>query len=124
MPLPLEEPGQARDRVIRQLVAALLFEGLLEARTSISNGEMQFDWSLGGKRFRCRGEIGASAPRFRFACERASRDTGDRRCLRPRPRRPAGGGGGAGHAPRITRCAIAARAGSRGVPTLMRPASR
>ncbi|TDX82114.1 siderophore synthetase component [Neorhizobium sp. R1-B] len=59
MPLPLEEPGQARDRVIRQLVAALLFEGLLEARTSISNGEMQFDWSLGGKRFRCRGEIGA-----------------------------------------------------------------
>jgi siderophore synthetase component len=58
MPLPLEEPGKARDRVVRQLVSALLFEGIVETHTTIGKDDTQFDWSLGGKQFRCRGGIG------------------------------------------------------------------
>jgi siderophore synthetase component len=58
MPLPLEATGYPRDRVIRQLIAALLFEGVIEARQSACDGATQFDWSLGGREFRCRGTIG------------------------------------------------------------------
>ncbi len=54
MPLPLETPGNARDRVLRQLVAALLFEGVVEAREDTGH----FLWSLDGREFRCKGEIG------------------------------------------------------------------
>lgn len=53
MPLPLETPGNARDRVLRQLVAALLFEGVIEATANAGD----FRWSLDGREFRCRGEI-------------------------------------------------------------------
>ncbi|MFB9949079.1 IucA/IucC family protein [Rhizobium puerariae] len=58
MPLPLEKPDRSRDRVIRQLVAALLFEGIVEARESAYDGGTRFQWSLGGREFRCRGMAG------------------------------------------------------------------
>lgn len=58
MPLPLEAAGEPRDRVIRQLVAALLFEGIIEARESACDGATQFQWMLGGREFRCHGTIG------------------------------------------------------------------
>lgn len=55
MPLPLELPGRPDERVLRQLVAALLFEGTLEHRLSPS-GEM--NWALGDTAFRCRATRG------------------------------------------------------------------
>ncbi|MGK9052809.1 IucA/IucC family protein [Neorhizobium petrolearium] len=58
MPLPLEIPGRPHDRVLRQLVAALLFEGIADARESAGEGPRQFHWSLGGRQFRCRGTVG------------------------------------------------------------------
>lgn len=58
MPLPLEVTGEPRDRVIRQLVAALLFEGVIEARESACGEAMQFAFMLGGREFRCRATIG------------------------------------------------------------------
>lgn len=58
MPLPLEEPDCPRDRVVRQLVAALLFEGIVPVRQSITEDTTYFHWSLGGSRFRCRGKVG------------------------------------------------------------------
>jgi len=54
MPLPLETPGNARDRVLRQLVAALLFEGVIEARETAG----YFQWSLDGRAFRCKADVG------------------------------------------------------------------
>ena len=55
MPLPLELPGRPDERVLRQLVAALLFEGTVEHRLSPS-GEM--NWALGDVAFRCRATRG------------------------------------------------------------------
>jgi len=54
MPLPLEIPGSPRDRVLRQLVAALLFEGVIEARENVGH----LYWSLDGREFRCKGDTG------------------------------------------------------------------
>ncbi|AWI57064.1 IucA/IucC family protein [Sinorhizobium fredii] len=58
MPLPLDLKGRADERVLRQLVAALLFEGIVDARESVDDGLVTFLWSLGGRDFRCRGAIG------------------------------------------------------------------
>ncbi|MEI2301736.1 IucA/IucC family protein [Ensifer sp. MJa1] len=57
MPLPLDLKGRPDERVLRQLVAALLFEGIVKARTQPDIGETAFLWSLGGRQFRCRGAI-------------------------------------------------------------------
>ncbi|WP_117190189.1 IucA/IucC family protein [Rhizobium terrae] len=66
MPLPLEAVGKPRDRVIRQLVAALLFEGIIKAHESIDEGTTRWTWSLGGSDFRCHGTTGAFG-RFHIA---------------------------------------------------------
>ncbi|OOG71245.1 rhizobactin siderophore biosynthesis protein RhsF [Sinorhizobium sp. A49] len=59
MPLPLEIKGRPDDRVLRQLVAALLFEGIIEARRSGGDGSTHFRWTLGGRDFRCDALLGA-----------------------------------------------------------------
>ncbi|UEM18548.1 rhizobactin siderophore biosynthesis protein RhsF [Skermanella mucosa] len=58
MPLPRDLPGQADERVLRQLVAALLFERVLEARSAEVDGGPGFEWVSGGVRFRCEGTAG------------------------------------------------------------------
>ncbi|OBZ95054.1 rhizobactin siderophore biosynthesis protein RhsF [Pararhizobium polonicum] len=58
MPLPLELKGQPGERVLRQLVATLLFEGVIDARQSLEHGLTHFHWSLGGLSYRCNGTIG------------------------------------------------------------------
>ena len=54
MPLPLENSANPRDRVLRQLVAALIFEQLVtvEAEADL------LTWQLGGRTYRCRGHLG------------------------------------------------------------------
>lgn len=59
MPLPLDIAGRHDDRVLRQLVGALLFEGVVEARRSASEGVTQFCWTLGSHDFQCDALIGA-----------------------------------------------------------------
>ncbi|MGH6805461.1 MAG: IucA/IucC family protein [Ensifer adhaerens] len=59
MPLPLDLQGRPDDRVLRQLVAALLFEGVIEARQSDGDGATRFRWTLGGRDFRCDALVGA-----------------------------------------------------------------
>ena len=58
MPLPLDLKGRPEDRVLRQLVGALLFEGVVDAREHIQGDAVEFQWSLGGRDYRCRGTIG------------------------------------------------------------------
>ncbi|HEV7308071.1 IucA/IucC family protein [Ensifer sp.] len=58
MPLPLDLKGRPDERVLRQLVAALLYEGIVPALQRSVDGETVFSWSLGGRQFRCRGAIG------------------------------------------------------------------
>ncbi|WP_428423445.1 IucA/IucC family protein [Pararhizobium sp.] len=58
MPLPLDLKGQPGERVMRQLVGALLYEGVIDARQSNEDGLMHFHWSLGGRNYRCSGSIG------------------------------------------------------------------
>ncbi|MCV9962028.1 rhizobactin siderophore biosynthesis protein RhsF [Pararhizobium sp. BT-229] len=58
MPLPLDLRGRPDERVLRQLVAALLFEGIIDARQSGGDGLASFSWSLGGREYRCSGSIG------------------------------------------------------------------
>ncbi|WP_077963418.1 IucA/IucC family protein [Ensifer adhaerens] len=58
MPLPLDLKGRPDERVLRQLVAALLFEGIVEASEQTDGDVTNFQWSLGGRQFRCRGAIG------------------------------------------------------------------
>lgn len=57
MPLPLDLKGRPDERVLRQLVAALLFEGIVDASEGCDDGETTFLWTLGGRQFRCRGVI-------------------------------------------------------------------
>lgn len=59
MPLPLDIKGRHDDRVLRQLVAALLFEGIIEAHRSDVGGTALFRWSLGDRDFRCDAVPGA-----------------------------------------------------------------
>ncbi|WP_439617844.1 IucA/IucC family protein [Shinella sp.] len=54
MPLPLENPAAPRDRVLRQLVAALIFERLV----TIEDAGGRLTWQLVGRDYRCRGHIG------------------------------------------------------------------
>ncbi|MBD9487150.1 IucA/IucC family siderophore biosynthesis protein [Ensifer sp. ENS11] len=61
MPLPLDLRGRPDDRVLRQLAAALLFEGVIQARQSEGGGDgaTHFRWTLGGRDFRCDAILGA-----------------------------------------------------------------
>lgn len=61
MPLPLDLKGRPDERVLRQLVAALLFEGIVEASEHTGGDVTSFHWSLGGRQFRCHGAIGPLA---------------------------------------------------------------
>ncbi|MGI2033400.1 IucA/IucC family protein [Rhizobium panacihumi] len=56
MPLPLEIQAEPQDRVIRQLVAAILFEGLVPFR---AESQTSLAWTLDGKDYRCRASFGA-----------------------------------------------------------------
>lgn len=58
MPLPLDLKGRPDERVLRQLVAALLYEGIIEARQSLDDRSIRFHWSLGDQPYRCNGSIG------------------------------------------------------------------
>lgn len=58
MPLPLDLKGRPDERVLRQLVASLLFEGIVEARETVQGDAVDFQWSLGGRDYRCRSAIG------------------------------------------------------------------
>lgn len=59
MPLPLDLTGRPDERVLRQLVAALLYEGVIEAHQHLDGHSTHFHWSLGGRAYRCSGSIGA-----------------------------------------------------------------
>ena len=58
MPLPHELPGRADERVLRQLVGALLFERVLEPRAAELDGTPGLEWESGGVQFRCGGSAG------------------------------------------------------------------
>lgn len=66
MPLPLDLPGRPDERVVRQLVEAVLFEELVAATIAANGDQLAFSWSQGGKRFRCAGIVGAFS-RIRIA---------------------------------------------------------
>jgi siderophore synthetase component len=59
MPLPHDLAGEPGERVLRQLVAALLFEGLLDADIDRSGNVTCFNWTLDGTSYRCRAAVGA-----------------------------------------------------------------
>ena len=59
MPLPLDLPGRPDERVVRQLVEAVLYEGLVVAGVTGDGAQLVFTWSDGAKRFRCSGMAGA-----------------------------------------------------------------
>ncbi|WEZ82405.1 hypothetical protein P6U16_14895 [Rhizobium sp. 32-5/1] len=52
MPLPHELPQRPDERVLRQLVAALIFEGIVPVRQSAGEGDIVFDWPQGQGRCR------------------------------------------------------------------------
>ncbi|MDP9836557.1 siderophore synthetase component [Neorhizobium huautlense] len=56
MPLPLEIPAEPQDRVSRQLVAAILFEGLVSFRREPPD---RLIWTLDGREYRCRAALSA-----------------------------------------------------------------
>lgn len=58
MPLPLDLKRQPGERVLRQLVAALLYEGVIDAHRKDDHGLTHFRWSLGNRAYRCTGTIG------------------------------------------------------------------
>lgn len=58
MPLPFEDPADPHERVARQLAAALIYEGIVEARTSSGPDGTFYVWSAGGWRWRARGAPG------------------------------------------------------------------
>lgn len=66
MPLPLDLPGRPDERVVRQLVEAVLFEELVAATIADDGDQLAFSWSHEGKRFRCAGVEGAFS-RIRIA---------------------------------------------------------
>lgn len=59
MPLPLDMPGRPDERVLRQLVAALLYEGVLQPTIGGEGADRTFAWTSAGTDCRCRGSIGA-----------------------------------------------------------------
>ncbi|WP_395448522.1 IucA/IucC family protein [Aminobacter sp. UC22_36] len=59
MPLPLDLPGRPDERVVRQLVEAALYEGLVEMTVTGDGAQLTFAWWDGDKRFRCEGVKGA-----------------------------------------------------------------
>ncbi len=56
MPLPLEIAAEPQDRVLRQLVAAVLFEGLALFRTEAPD---ILTWTIDGRDYRCRALLSA-----------------------------------------------------------------
>lgn len=58
MPLPLDLKGQPGERVLRQLVAALVYEGVIDTHRSVRDGRTHFHWTLGGRSYRCTGTVG------------------------------------------------------------------
>ena len=58
MPLPLDLKGRPDERVLRQLVASLLYEGVIDACQSFDGRSPCFHWLLGGRAYRCSGFIG------------------------------------------------------------------
>ncbi len=58
MPFPSDLPGRPEERVLRQLAAALLFEGIVDARTEAAGSARCWSWTVGPTAFRCRGTAG------------------------------------------------------------------
>lgn len=58
MPLPLDLAHRPEERVLRQLVSALLFEGLIEPDEFASSHTTRFEWWGGRHRLRCLGRRG------------------------------------------------------------------
>ncbi|HYD67940.1 IucA/IucC family protein [Azospirillum sp.] len=58
MPFPSDLPRRPEERVLRQLVAALLFEGIVDARAEPAGDAQRFSWTAGDAAFRCRGTAG------------------------------------------------------------------
>lgn len=57
MPLPLEDPARPDDRVLRQLVAALIFERVVTPTRNVAAPDTLI-WQLGGDTYRCRAKSG------------------------------------------------------------------
>jgi 3,4-dihydroxybenzoyl-citryl-spermidine/N-citryl-spermidine--spermidine ligase len=53
MPLPLDVPGRPDERVARQLVAAMAFEGLIDASALPRAGTGRLSWASAAGAFRC-----------------------------------------------------------------------
>ena len=74
MPLPLEDAGRPDDRVLRQLVAALIFEKLVAPLRDPGEPE-RLVWHLGEHSYRCRAGIGpfgrSRIQPFTVECRRA-----------------------------------------------------
>ncbi|MEO3997956.1 IucA/IucC family protein [Mesorhizobium sp. CAU 1732] len=58
MPLPLDVHGSAQASVMRRLVEAMIFEGLVPAIAQGRDGS-RFEWSVDGQRLRCEGRVSA-----------------------------------------------------------------
>ncbi|RAI03362.1 IucA/IucC family protein [Acuticoccus sediminis] len=58
MPLPFEDVARPQDRVLRQLAAALIYEGRIDVRTSGDAFGTVFTWTATGRRWRAFGRIG------------------------------------------------------------------
>ncbi|MFC5067143.1 IucA/IucC family protein [Flaviflagellibacter deserti] len=59
MPLLRDLPGRPDERVLRQFVAALLFEELIDAEVADIGDRRHFLWRLKGRSYRCQATIGA-----------------------------------------------------------------
>lgn len=59
MPSPCEISGRPDERVLRQFAAALIFEGFVDARATRDGARLRWEWSLGGRSYRCRAEVAA-----------------------------------------------------------------
>lgn len=59
MPLPLDRQGQPRERVVRQLAEAMLYERLVDASETHEGNRTFFDWTGAGRAFRALGFRGA-----------------------------------------------------------------
>lgn len=53
MPFPRDRPGDPQERVVRQLAAALVFEGIAETAAAAADGGERLVWRSGGREFRC-----------------------------------------------------------------------
>ncbi|UDF32520.1 UNVERIFIED_ORG: AMP-binding protein (plasmid) [Roseateles sp. XES5] len=74
MPLPLEDVSRPDDRVLRQLVAALIFEHIV---TPVRTGSGHLVWQQGDRAYRCHATIGPfGRPRIRPFSVELRRDGG------------------------------------------------